>query len=70
MDENNISIDLPVEDWGNVLMVLQGGVYRVVAPLIMKINNQLIMHQRQQMQLRAPANGEMTDANQPEQVPN
>lgn len=43
-------IDMTAEEWGQVMMVLQSGVYRVVAPLIQKINNQLVVElQRNQM---------------------
>lgn len=47
-----IKIDLTADEWGQVMMVLQSGVYRVVAPLLQKINNQLI----EQMRPRAVAN--------------
>lgn len=45
-------IEMTTEEWGQVMIVLQGGVYRVVAPLLQKINNQLI----EQMRPRAVAN--------------
>lgn len=45
-------IEMTAEEWGQVMIVLQGGVYRVVAPLLQKINNQLI----EQMRPRAVAN--------------
>lgn len=46
-------IEMTAEEWGQVMIVLQGGVYRVVAPLLQKINNQLI---EQMQQLRVVAN--------------
>ena len=44
-----IKIELTTDEWGQVMIVLQGGIYRVVAPLLQKINNQLIaeMHKQQ-----------------------
>lgn len=44
-----VKIELTTDEWGQVMMVLQSGVYRVVAPLLQKINNQLIaeMHKQQ-----------------------
>lgn len=45
----DVKISMTPDEWGQVLMVMQGGVYRVVAPIIMKLNNQLIAEmQRQQ----------------------
>lgn len=44
-----IMVEMSADEWGQVMIVLQGGVYRVVAPLLQKINNQLIaeMHKQQ-----------------------
>lgn len=37
-----ITVEMTADEWGQVMMVLQSGVYRVVAPLLQKINNQLV----------------------------
>lgn len=39
---DEIKIGMTADEWGQVMMVLQSGVYRVVAPLLQKINNQLV----------------------------
>lgn len=41
-----INVEMSADEWGQVMIVLQGGVYRVVAPLLQKINNQLIEQMR------------------------
>lgn len=47
---DEVKVEMTTEEWGQVMMVLQSGVYRVVAPLLMKINNQLVVElQRNQM---------------------
>lgn len=43
---DTVKIEMTTEEWGQVMIVLQGGVYRVVAPLLQKINNQLIEQMR------------------------
>lgn len=48
-------IEMTTEEWGQVMIVLQGGVYRVVAPLLQKINNQLIEQMRPGPRLVEPA---------------
>ena len=45
-----IKVEMTADEWGQVMMVLQSGVFRVVAPLLQKINGQLVLEiQRQQM---------------------
>lgn len=45
-----IKVELTADEWGQVMMVLQSGIYRVVAPLLQKINGQLVIElQRNQM---------------------
>lgn len=39
---DEIKVGMTADEWGQVMMVLQSGVYRVVAPLLQKINNQLV----------------------------
>lgn len=64
---DNISVEMSAEEWGQVMMVLQSGVYRVVAPLLQKINNQVVEHvQAQSQRLRvvppAPPDAPPTEA--------
>jgi hypothetical protein len=39
---DTIKVEMSAEEWGQVMMVLQGGIYRVVAPLLQRINNQVV----------------------------
>lgn len=61
----SIKVDMTADEWGQVMMVLQSGVYRVVAPLLQKINTQLVLEiQRQQ---ETPNTGpRLVDAEGPE----
>lgn len=62
---DTVKVELTTEEWGQVMMVLQSGVYRVVAPLLQKINGQLVIElQRQQM----PAGPRLVDQADPTQA--
>lgn len=63
-----INVEMSADEWGQVMMVLQSGVYRVVAPLLQKINTQLVLEiQRQQGTPNVPAAGpRLVDAEGPE----
>lgn len=41
---------MTTEEWGQVMMVLQGGIYRVVAPLLNKISFQVQIFVSAQME--------------------
>lgn len=64
----SIKVDMTADEWGQVMMVLQSGVYRVVAPLLQKINAQLVLEiQRQQGTSNAGVAGpRLVDAEGPE----
>ena len=47
---DEIKIEMSAEEWGQVMMILQSGVYRVVAPLLQKMNNQVVEHVQAQTQ--------------------
>lgn len=36
-----VKVELSAEEWGQVMLILQSGVYRVVAPLLQKISMQV-----------------------------
>jgi hypothetical protein len=40
-EKDTIFVGLEIEEWGQAMMVLQGGIYRVVAPLLNKISTQI-----------------------------
>lgn len=61
---DEVKVEMSAEEWGQVMMVLQSGVYRVVAPLLMKINNQVVEHvqaQTQRLRVVPPEGPEAAD---------
>lgn len=42
MANDKIVVELTAEEWNQVMVILQGGVYRVVAPLLQKISQQFV----------------------------
>jgi len=46
---DKVPVELTSEEWGQVMIVLQGGIYRVVAPLLQSISDQIRIHMTTKM---------------------
>lgn len=66
---DEIKVEMTADEWGQVMMVLQSGVYRVVAPLLQKINTQLVAEiQRNQLAANVRANIGLVGAEGPNEA--
>jgi hypothetical protein len=51
---DELNLNFTVAEWNQIIAQLQEGVYRIVAPLINKINVQAAQHEQRQKDLAAP----------------